>query len=511
MKQILSFIVCLLLTVSLLSGCDLTPEGPYVPTGDGLTYEDATNPPPEDSDQHLTLIYYPDRSMHPLKSTDMINRTLIPLIYQSLFVVDRHYQVQPMLCKHYRISEDMKTYTIYLEPATFSDGSLLTAQDVVDSLELARQSTYYKGRFTHIQTIEAAEDGAVVIRTDTSMENLPVLLDIPIIRSQDLEAQFPLGTGPYQLDFSGVDVRLRRRGNWWCSAQMLVTAQAITLLEAESVNQIRDSFQFGGLDVVMADPGSDSYADYRCDYELWSVENGIFLYLACSVDSEIFSNDAVRIALTHAIDRDLLVREHYRNFAKAATLPASPDFPYYNQALAAQYGFDQEHFTNVLMNEGFIGSEVTLLVNSDDTLRLRVARKIAAMLEDCGMKVVISAKGGSNYQYAVKTRQYDLYLGQTMLSANMDLSQFFSTYGNLSWGGINDVAAYALCMESLANYGNYYSLHRTVMENGMLCPILFRSYAVYATRGLVTGLDPARDNVFFYSLGKNMEQALLRD
>ena len=122
----------------------------------------------------------------------------------------------------------------------------------------------------------------------------------------------------------------------------------------------------------------------------------------------------------------------------------------------------------------------------------------------------MSELSGSHYTKAVKNREFDLYLGQTMLSPNMDLSAFFYTNGALSYGGVDDLAAYTLCLESMANYGNYYSLYKYVMENGLLCPVLFRSYAVFATRGVITDLTPARDNVFYYSLGKNMEHALLR-
>ena len=93
----------------------------------------------------------------------------------------------------------------------------------------------------------------------------------------------------------------------------------------------------------------------------------------------------------------------------------------------------------------------------------------------------------------------------------MDLSVFFANKGNLSYGGISDVALNTLCTESLANRGNYYTLHKSVMDDGRLCPILFRSYAVYATRGLLTGLAPARDNVFYYSLGRTMENALITE
>lgn len=511
MKRLFCLFLIAVLVLSAFAGCNLSPEVPYEPTGDGLTYEDGPQIQEPETEQSLTLTYYPDKTMNPIQSTEMINRMLFPLIYQSLFVVDREYNVQPMLVKNFRISQDMKTYTFYLDAATYSDGTMITPEDVVATLLAAKESTYYKGRFTHITTIEPSEDGGVTIKTDTSMENLPGLLDIPIIKATQLEDPYPLGTGPYSIDRSGVDVRLRRRTDWWCSANMAVTAKSITLLEAESTNQIRDNFQFSGLDVVIADPGTDSYADYRCDFELWSVENGIFLYIACSKDSDVFSNDEVRIGLTHAIDRELLASQYYRNFARAATLPCSPSFPYYNQNLANQYGYNPMRFTQILNDNGFVGAEVTLLVNSNDSLRVRAAKAIAAMLEDCGLKVILSQKGGNSYQYAVKSRQYDLYLGQTILSNNMDLSSFFSTYGSLSWGGINDFSAYALCTESLANYGNYYSLHKMIMENGMLCPVLFRSNAVYATRGLVTGLDPARDNVFFYSIGKSMEKALLRN
>ena len=49
------------------------------------------------------------------------------------------------------------------------------------------------------------------------------------------------------------------------------------------------------------------------------------------------------------------------------------------------------------------------------------------------------------------------------------------------------------------------------MDNGLLCPVLMRSYAVFTTRGVIPELMPARDNVFWYSIGKTMEQALIRE
>lgn len=506
MKRIFAMLLCIAM---LLCGCQTDPDA-YVPTGDGLTADNGMTPlhPEQDSTaQELTLIYYPDRTMNPLKSTDFTNRALLSLIYQGLFATDRNYEVYPILCKNYHMTQDMKTYTFYLENATFSDGTPLTVADVVATLEAARISDYYSGRFQHIQTITQNADNSITVTVDTPMENLPILLDIPILKATELELNHPLGTGPYFLDTAGDTALLRKRTDWWTSASMVVTASAIVLKEAVDNPQIRDCFEFDSLDLVCADPGSDRYADYRCDFELWDSENGIFLYLLCNMESEIFSNEKVRAALTTAIDRDALVEAEYRGFARSACLPASPASPYYSQVLAEKYAYDGtgETLKSAVESARMSGKELVLMVNSGDSLRVRLAYSISQMLTDAGFKVTVSECSESKYTKNLKNRNYDLCLAQTKLSPNMDLSPFFRSSGSLSYGKISDTAIYVLCKEALANRGNYYTLHQAVMNDGRLCPILFRSYAVYATRGLLTRLTPSRDNIFFYTLDKTME------
>lgn len=507
MKRLIALLLCLCL---LLCGCK--SGGEYTPTGDGLSYDDdytgvQNTHPSEDGPRQLSLPYYPARSLNPYLCVDFTNRTLFSLLYQGLFTTNRDYVVEPQLCKSYTISEDSKSYTFYLENATFSDGSLLTAEDVLASLTAARESDFYKGRFLHITEMVLTNDGGVTVHLDTPYENLPLILDIPIVKADQVALDKPMGTGPYALYTAAGGDSLQRTGDWWCKAKLPVSADTITLFTAESTIHIRDQFEFHGLSMVCADPGSDHYADYRCDYELWDCENGIFLYLATSADSKIFVKDSVRSALTHAIDRDLLVEEYYRGFARSACLPASPLSPYYNKNLAERYKYDATKFAQVVKDEGFEGSSVVFLVNGDDSLRLRVARRISQMLKDCGLEVEMKVLGGTRYVDALKTRQYDLYLGQTRLSPNMDLSAFFATYGELSWGGVNDLGAYALSLQALENHGNYFTLHKLVMDQGLLCPVLFRSYSVYATRGLISSLTPARDNVFCYSMGKTLADA----
>ena len=515
MKRLLSLLLLVCLLCSIFAGCG--NDDVYVPTGDALEFEEnytgPTTPPTEpEAPGELTLTYYPNISMNPYSCKDFTNKALFSLLYQGLFSVDRNYQVHPVICKNYRMSEDMRTYTFYLERATFSDGSVVTAQDVLDSLLKAKESTLYSGRFWRVDEIKLSEDGGVTFQLNTPYENFPILLDVPILKTSQLESDFPLGTGPYIFNSVGIQSSLRRRTNWWCNAELPISADDIALIRAESAIQIRDNFQFGDLDIVCADPGSDRYADYRSDFELWDCENGIFLYLVCSDYSKVFKNDKLRSALTYAIDREVLAEEHYRNFARPASLPASPASPYYSSTLANRYAYNPEKFAQAVADAALAeDTVVTLLVNSGDSLRTRAARAICDMLEAGGLKTELKALSGEAYEYTLHAWDFDLYLGQTMLSPNMDLSPFFFTYGTLRQGGTTDVAAYSLCRQALENHGNYYTLHQHVMDNGLLCPVLFRSYAVYATRGLVTDLTPARDNIFYYNLEKSMEDALLKD
>lgn len=506
MKRILPMLLCVLL----LWGCK-AEDAAHTPTGKGFYVDgqEVTEPKGEENqdDQALVLPYYPDITLNPFACTDFTNRTLFSLVYQGLFAVDKNYETQPILCRSYTVSDDMCTYTFYLEDATFSDGSKVMAADVLASYQAAMEGKMYSGRFSHLSEITLSEDGGIVFSLDTAMENLPILLDVPIVKAEDVAAPTPTGSGPYFYEDASSGLRLRRREDWWCSSDLMVKASSVGLRQVDSVLQIRDEFEFSDVSLVCADPCSDSFVDYRCDYELWNCENGTMLYLGCNLESKVFSNAAIRSALTFAIDRESIVDNFYKGFAQPASLPASPSSPYYSIQLANKFTYNREKFAQAIAEAGYTGMEVQFLVNQDDTMRLRVAREIGKVLTECGLKVTMVEVSNTRYHEQLLYSTYDLYLGQTRLSANMDLSPFFRTYGTMRYGGLADAAIYALCQQALANSGNYYNMHETIMKDGRLCPVLFHTYSVHATRGMLTGLAPARDNIFHYSLGKTMADA----
>ena len=523
MKKIISLLLVTAMLMGLLSGCSDPGGDAYVPTGDALLEEGED---PEDLSlqdeelQALTLTYYPNRSMNPLIGVNITNRVLFSLMYQGLFSVDRNNQPVPILCSYYQSTADNRNWTIYVdENATFSDGTPLTNTDVYASYQAARESDYYKGRFTYIDNFVTGENNTITFHLTTAYENFPLLLDIPIVKAGQEKDLHPLGSGPYCFLEGSGGAQLSRVQNWWCkSARLSTNAEIIELLEATSQAQVRDEFEFSSLDLAISDPMSDSYAEYRCDYELWEVENGIFMYIGCNVLWSPWFKDGknaeLRRALTYAIDRQTIIDTYYRGRANASTLPTSPGSPYYSESLASRYAYDPLQFVSAISNvtvpkdDNGDPMKLKLLVNCDDSARLRAARFIAKELRELGLDVGTLEYGGSTrttYQQVLQAGSYDIYLGQTKLPATMDLSEFFRGWGNLGWGGIADNTMLNMCKEALANSGNYYNLNKMVADDAKIIPIMFGYYEVYAERGQLLDLTPSRDNVFFYTVGKTME------
>ena len=511
MKRIAALALCATLTAGMLAGCGQR-EDPYIPTGNALYNEEATTPVQNGvTTEQITIPYYPGRSMNPFECTDLTNRALMSLMYQGLFVQDQDHVTYPILCQSYRISWDMKTYHFTLAEATFSDGSAVTAEDVKASLKKAGKSAAYAGRFQQVDQISVTDKGEIQIKLKVPCENLLTLLDVPIVKASEVDSKLPMGTGPYTFQ-SGSPATLERRLDWWCNTALPVTTNRITLMEAGTPAQLRDAFEFSGLSLVSTDPGNDNYVDFHSDYELWESESGIFLYLGCNKNSPVFSNADLRQSLVRSVNRDKIVSEIYRGFATASVLPAAPGSPYYSTNLANQYTYDSMYLAQAVEDNREVAENVvTLLVNSDDGIRIRVAHQIVNDLQTCGLKVTVQALTTKDYTKALEEGTYDLYLGQTRLSANMDLTAFFDKDGSLSVGDMADPAIYALCLDALANAGNYYNLHQRILEDGQLCPIAFRSYAVYTQRGVFQNLNPSRDHLFFYQLGRTLDEALITE
>ena len=511
-RRLSALLLCGALLLSLLSGC-ATEKIPQESLADTVAPEEEPQEEPVSgaeipvgapAEEHPAgpaasrgIVWQADEGLHPYTCTSVANQIVLSLLYESLFVVDGSFETRPLLCESCAVSEDGKVWHFDLrQDVTFSDGSGLTSGDVVTSLQAAKSSSLYRLRFENVTSIERDGTYGVIIRLSTAYENLPMLLDIPIVKGATVSSAVPLGTGPYAMGSSA----LEQNHNWWQSGTPVVDAGRLELIHAEDALAVRNSFEFGGADLAYTDPGASTLAAFHSDNERWGCPTTVMLYLGFNQSSNYFYSATLRSGVTFAVDRESIVSDIYGGFGLAASLPCSPQSSLYDSALASSYTYNPGSFQACLQASGVQpnpGSPVKLIVSDVNPKRVQTAQTIARQLTDLGVMTEVTTYGEEDFQYALAVGNFDLYLAEIRLPTNFDLSCFF-LYGSSACVGSNQSdSALQLCRAALENSGNAYDLYRTVMSRGLICPIMFKVNALYATRGVLQGCSPAVSTLLY--------------
>ncbi|MCB1992868.1 MAG: ABC transporter substrate-binding protein, partial [Geminicoccaceae bacterium] len=128
-------------------------------------------------------------------------------IFEGLTRIDRSGSVQPALARSWTISDDGLTYTFELaDGVTFHNGVPLLAEHVVFSFERAMAEdsvNAQKGLFEPIASVEAPDDGTVVITLERPTGSFLFNLgwgDMVIVEpgSAPTNKNEPVGTGPFR-------------------------------------------------------------------------------------------------------------------------------------------------------------------------------------------------------------------------------------------------------------------------------------------------------------------------
>ena len=489
--NIRSLLAGLLALSLLLGGCAAEVSKTDAPAAPAGAQDDAAAPEPASPDAQpdaaaYAMPYSASDGWDPYSCRSSENRALFSLLYEGLFEVTPEFDFSGVLCSDYRVSDDEKTWTFTVDPgARFSDGTPLSAASVVAAYDAARASDLYKSRFSHILSYEATDTRTLTVTLDAAHGSLPLLLDIPVVKTSAGRA---VGSGPYVLRGQ----TLTASAGWWAVGDPPLGGADIALVAAESESDVRDAFELRQITLVSTDPTAGSACVYHSDYELWTSPTSVMVYLGFN-RSGVFSDAALRAAVTQLVDRERIVTEDFSGFAVPASLPASPIAAQYDRGLAAQYAYDPGAFSASVPDE-----EITLLVSSGDPCRVAAAKRIAQEMERAGFTVAVSPLAPADYQSALENGAYDCYLGQIRLTADFDLAAFFSPTGAAAYGIGGAEAALVRNAKMLENAGNAYDLHKLVMDDGLLCPVLFKSGAIYTVRGLVPdGLTAAPYNLFY--------------
>ncbi len=451
----------------------------------------------------FTLAVYSEFSLHPALAANRANLTLSPLLYEPLFALDEAFQAQPVLCQSYHVSPDKLVWTFTLRSeVTFSDGTPLTGQVVASALDLARSAKgRYRERLADVTSIAASEDtpNQVSITLRRPNGTLPVLLDIPIALG---EGDRPLGTGPYILSELEGLMSLVPRTSWWQEDKPL-PVQTIPLHTVTKSDELIYAFDAGNVSLVDVDLMATNAMGYGGNYQTWDYATTDFLYLGFNTQSVLCRAPQVRQALALAVDREAIVSAVYANHAVPTWLPVHPGSALHSQSAAdSAPSYDLEGLAAQLEELRLAEKPFTLLVNNENTAKASAAQRIAYQLEAAGLTVELRQLSFEDYTAALAAGDFDLYLGETVFTADFDLAPLLGSAGRLNYGGWwteeADGLLYAMHTASSEDKpAAAEQLFALLNEQVPIVPIAFKNGSVLTQWGRLSGLTPVRGNVFY--------------
>lgn len=452
----------------------------------------------------FALPCYPAGGFHPVEGNNKLNLLLSPLLYQGLFSVDGQFRVKNELCESASTSEDGLVWTFSLREATFSDGSPLTVTEVVSSLEAARKSERYGGRLKDIVRVSATGDREVTVALSRPNGGLPLLLDVPIFKTTD-DPQRPLGTGRYYLAGEGDGLALAARDGW------AAPVDPIQLRTVSSGDDLVYAFDAREVALVDADLTGSNTLGYSGRYETMDYPTTTLLYVGCNTRAGACADVGVRQALLRAFDREGLVRRVLDRHAVASPLPVHPWTEECDGELAETLRYDPDAAAEMLKLAGWSVDEegrlrqgrnaltLRLVVNQDNIYKVTMAESLAESLRELGCDVTVEKLPWEEFTAALSRGDFDLYLGETTMTADFDPEELLS--GRLNYGGFYDGEVTELLERYRSATGEARKLAGSelwtrVGETAPILPLCFKNGSLLTQWGMLQNATPTQRDVF---------------
>jgi len=332
-------LLAVVLSASVLAGCSSAPK-PTVqePVKDTLVMELKSDISTLDPQYNVATI-----------SGVVFGNIYEPLLYYQ------NAEFVPSLATKWEISPDGLTYTFHLKQGVkFQNGETLKADDVVFTVERAKNSPYMLIQTEDIEKATAVDERTVEIKL--KKQYVPFLINMAndfMILNRKAGEQYgeglksnPVGTGPYKLKsrLEGESVTLERFDDWHGGKTQIKTATYKVISEATSAVIALES---GTLDMVNSTPPI-SRKSIRQNPKLTLAEVPILTtqYLPMQLTKAPFNDLNFRMAINHAIDRQKVIDVAYEGAGQIstsvwppATVGFSPNitaFPY-DPAKAKEY------------------------------------------------------------------------------------------------------------------------------------------------------------------------------
>lgn len=411
--------------------------------------------------------------------------------------------LEPGLAESWDVSDDGLTYTFHLRDARFSTGDPVTSEDVVFSIERAREEGRgYAFLFDTINTIEAVDKTTVKITLDRPFSPMLSTMSVfaaSIVPKAIVEADpdnfgdNPVGSGPFMVEeySRGDKVVLVPNPNYW---ELGADCELLPYLDRITVNYVPDSnsrvlgFRNGDFDVIAIVPYNEAASVqgmegvtvevaplYRLDY--------VYLnHQAPPLDKKEF-----RLALNFAADRQAILDLVFFGFGELPNsyMPKmnfhSPDVPL--------IPYDPERAKELLAEAGYNGEPVSILIPAGDAPSKQTATILQQNWTAVGINAQLQEMEGSsifgevaegNYQTLVSYITSDINDDDELAtleadgSAQSGFNSFFSWYNNPE---VSDLLAQARQSSDPTERAELYAQVQDIVYNdGYGVPLNFSPY-----------------------------------
>lgn len=500
-KKLLSLLLALVFILS-FSGCNnplssLTGAPPRQNVDPPLTND--TNSDNDYKDiSSINIPFDEDDTLSPYTAKTTVNRYICGLLYDSPLRLTPNYEYEKVLVKEIE-STDYVNWTITVPGnITFPDGEKYTAYDLRYSFFRAMSSgSYYESMLSCVGNVVVKDDYTLLVTLLSPDMFFPNLLTFPVIEYGTVED--PVGTGRYTLSDDGSAL---------ISTSSDATIKTINLVLMDDPSMLLQETRIGVFDCVFtANPVSVSLASLGGTQPV--VLNNL-VYLGINSHLGLVNSARFRRALELAIDRDALAQSIYSGSSLPAYTPFNPMFMAFSDApkrnadvqeanmLLDDMGYtkrDSEGFRTY----GYYGSRMTLslAVNGESSPKVSIANSIKEMLSLIGVDVEINEYSYQNYLAAVENGAHDLYIAETKLTPNMDISPLISPEGALRYGLAQSDALYEQWLYLRSGVGNITDFCETFYSAVPFVPLLYPEGCFVYSRDFYFDVLPTETDIFY--------------
>ncbi|WP_116086166.1 ABC transporter substrate-binding protein [Tropicimonas sp. IMCC34011] len=307
-------------------------------------------------------------------------------------------EILPALAKSWDVSEDGTVYTFHLqEGVVFHDGTDMTAEDVVFTLDRARaedSSNAQPQLFAGIETVEAVDPATVRVTLSQADGAFPFKMawgDAVIVapESAGTLASAPVGTGPFELaDWTQGDrVVLKAFADYWGEAPALDEA---TFRFIPDSNAALAAMLSGGVDAFPNFPAPETLLQFEANpqFEVIVGSTEGETILAMNHRNPPLDDPRVREAIAHAIDRQEIVDGAMSGFGIPIGSHFAPHNPDYID-LTDLSAHDPERARALLAEAGAEDLSLRLMLPPPSYAR-RGGEILASQLRDVGIETQIT-------------------------------------------------------------------------------------------------------------------------